>query len=65
MPKNNPGRRLVSIPEAAEYFDVNPKTVRRWIAKGRLSAYRLGPRLIKVDLEQLDGMLQPIGGARR
>lgn len=65
MPKNKSVRRLDSIPNAAEYIGVNPKTIRRWIAAGRLSAYRLGPRLIKVDLDQLDAMLQPIGGARR
>ena len=58
----NPQRRLDSLNSAAEYAGVHVKTVRRWISAGRLTAYRLGPRLIKVDLDQIDAMLQPIGG---
>lgn len=53
-------RRLVGINQASEYADVNPKTIRRWIAAGHVPAYRLGPRLLKVDLNELDAMLRPI-----
>ena len=50
-------RRLASITDAAEYVGVNPKTVRRYIAAGRITGYRTGPRLIRVDLNELDAML--------
>jgi excisionase family DNA binding protein len=53
----------VSIAVAADEFDVHTCTIRRWIAAGRITAYRVGPRLIKVDLNELDAILQPIGGA--
>ena len=53
-------RRLESIPNAAEYVDVSTKTVRRMIARGDLTGYRVGPRLIRVDLNELDAMLRPI-----
>ena len=53
-------RRLESIQNAAEYLGVSPKTIRRHIAAGRLSGYRAGPRLIRVDLNELDAMLRPI-----
>lgn len=53
-------RRLESIPSAAEYLDVSTKTVRRYIAAGRITGYRTGPKLIRVDLNELDTMLQPI-----
>ena len=53
-------RRLESIPHAAEYVGVSTKTVRRWIAAGRVTGYRAGPRLIRVDLNELDAMLRPI-----
>jgi len=53
-------RHLVSIPTAAEYFGVCTKTIRRWIADGRLTGYRAGPKLIRVDLNELDAMLRPI-----
>jgi excisionase family DNA binding protein len=53
---------LVSLSAAAEYADVDPRTVRRWIASGRLTAYRVGPRLIKVDLNELEAGFHPVGG---
>jgi excisionase family DNA binding protein len=62
-----PTRRLESIQNAADYLGVNPKTIRRHIAAGRLTGYRAGPRLIRVDLNELDAMLRPIptaGGQR-
>lgn len=62
MSKNNSVRRLDSITAAAAYAGVCTKTIRRWIANGQLAAYRVGPRLIKVDLDDLDTMFQPIGG---
>lgn len=57
------GRRLASLAEAAEIADVHRLTLRRWGAEGRLRLYRVGPRLIKVDLNELEALLQPIGGA--
>ena len=53
-------RHLVSIGQAAEYADVHPMTMRRWISAGRIRAYRVGPRLVKVDIADLDAMLRPI-----
>jgi excisionase family DNA binding protein len=52
-----PPRRLASITEAAEYVGVSPKTLRRYIASGRITGYRTGPRLIRVDLTELDAVL--------
>jgi len=31
-------------------------------ASGRLDAYRVGPRLIKVDLDSVDALFRPVGG---
>jgi excisionase family DNA binding protein len=53
-------RRLVSIAVSGDYAQVHPRTVRRWIAAGLLTGYRAGPRLVRVDLDELDAMLQPI-----
>jgi len=52
--------RLESITNAAEYLGVSTKTIRRWIADGLISGYRAGPKLIRVDLTELDAMLRPI-----
>ncbi len=53
-------RRLASINKVAEILDVNPRTVRRRIADGTLRAYRVGPTLVKVDLDDVDRILRPI-----
>jgi excisionase family DNA binding protein len=53
-------RRLESIDGAAEYAGVHPRTIRRRIAEGQLTGYRMGPRLIRVDLNELDPSLRPI-----
>jgi len=34
-----------SIRQTADYFGVDRKTIRRWVAPGRLTANRLGPHL--------------------
>jgi excisionase family DNA binding protein len=57
------GSKKISIQEVAEQFDVSPRTIRRYIASGRLTAHRVGPRIIRLDAEQAREQLlgQPIG----
>lgn len=50
-----------SITETAELLGVSPKTVRRYIAAGRLKAVRLGPRLIRVDPASVAALQHPVG----
>lgn len=59
-----PARNLVTLADAAAAVGVNPKTIRRRIADGSLTAYRMGPRLIRVDQAELDSLLRPIPSAR-
>jgi excisionase family DNA binding protein len=56
-------RRLVGVVAAAEYADVSPRTVRYWIAQGRLPGYRMGAKLVKVDLNDIDALAQQIPAA--
>jgi excisionase family DNA binding protein len=56
-------RRLAPLSAAADYAGVHPKTIRRRIADGSLNGYRMGPRLIRVDLDELDRLLSPIPAA--
>lgn len=53
-------RRLVTIGQAAAYASVNPRTIRRRISDGSLTGYRLGPRIIRINLNELDDILTPI-----
>jgi excisionase family DNA binding protein len=55
-----PSRRLESLANAADYAGVTTRTMRRYIASGRLIGYRVGPRLIRIDLDELEAMLRPI-----
>jgi excisionase family DNA binding protein len=52
-----------TIKQTAVFIGVDEKTVRRWISQGRLTAYRVGPRLIRVDRESILKLASPIGGA--
>jgi len=63
MPKF--GRRYITIEQASVYLSVDKKTIRRMVARGDLTGYRMGPRLIRVDLTEVDAALRPIPAAAR
>jgi excisionase family DNA binding protein len=46
-------RNTITMREAADTYGVSLVTIRRYIAAGRLTAYRVGPRMIRLDPEQL------------
>ena len=46
--------RPASIATAAEYIGVSERTIYRWIASGHLAAYKIGPKLVRVDLDDVD-----------
>lgn len=52
-----------TIKQTAEFFGVDEKTIRRWIAQGRLTAYRVGPRLIRVERDSILMLCKPIRSA--
>ncbi len=56
----SPRRTLVSINETAAHLGCTTRTVRRYISEGRLTGYRLGPRLVRLDMSEVDAMLRPI-----
>jgi excisionase family DNA binding protein len=53
-------RRLATIQAAANYVSCNPRTIRRMIARGDITGYRYGKRLIRVSLDEVDDALRPI-----
>lgn len=56
-----------SIESAAQRWALNPRTIRRMIARGQIPAYRVGgERLLRVDPDDVDAAMTPIptvGGA--
>lgn len=55
-------RRYGSTQQAADYLGVTTRTIRQMIADGRLTGYRSGTRLVRVDLNELDDAMRPFGG---
>lgn len=53
-------RRYGSIDAAAERYGCSPRTLRRMIADGEIAGYRLGKRLLRVDLDEIESVLRRI-----
>ena len=57
---DRPGRWL-SMAQAADRLGVAPRTVRRMVARGLLTGYRVGDtRLLRVDRHEVDQCLRTI-----
>ena len=54
-----------TIGEAARALQVSPSTVWRWIDKGRLNAYRVGEKKIRIEREELARAVKPFTRERR
>lgn len=63
METNAPRRRYIKISEAAKYLNVTDRTIRQMIADGRLTGYRSGTRLVRLDLNEIDAAMRAFGGA--
>ena len=48
---------LVTITEAAQRLGVHEATINRYLNDGRLSRYRLGPRLVRISVAELDALV--------
>ena len=50
--------RFGSMKNAAHIGKVSTKTIRRRIADGSLIGYRFGPRIIRVDLDEVESLFE-------
>lgn len=55
-PAPSPRRRYCDVPAAAEYLGVGQRTVRCWLSEGKLTAYRIGPKLIRLDWSEIEAV---------
>ena len=55
------GRKMVSLATAAEMLEVDTVSVRRWISRGHITGYRIGPRMIRIDVDEMLAFVR--GGA--
>ena len=54
---------FISIQQAAAYLGVTDMTIRHMVDDGRLTAYTLGPRVIRLRKSDVDAALAPYGSA--
>jgi excisionase family DNA binding protein len=57
-------RKLITIAQAADALGVEDSTIRRWIRDGRLPAFRLAGRQVRIDVTAVDALLTPIGASK-
>lgn len=54
-----PKRRLITLQEAADYFQVTTRTVRNKISEGVITGYHVaGLRAVRVDLNEIEALLE-------
>jgi excisionase family DNA binding protein len=56
----DPNAPNMSIPNTAAYLGVDQSTVREMIDDGRLKAYKLGDRVIRLRRSEIDAALEQI-----
>lgn len=54
--------RCVSMAGGADYGGVSKRMLRDLINSGVIPAYRFGPKLVRVDLNDIDAAMVPYGG---
>ncbi|MFF0501626.1 helix-turn-helix domain-containing protein [Nocardia aobensis] len=60
--------QVVSAPQytdlrgAATILSCDQRTIRRLIAAGKLKAYKLGTKAVRIRLTDLEAVLRPFGG---
>lgn len=50
---------FLTVPETAELLKVSSVTVSRWLKQGRLPAYRVGPRAVRIRRIDVQELLTP------
>src|SRR5215467_11483645 len=58
------GAELFTVAEAAKLLKVSITTLHRWLKQGRLHAYHVGPRAIRVHRADLAKLLVPTADLR-
>jgi excisionase family DNA binding protein len=52
--------RWASPRSTAAYLNVSARTITYKIASGEIPAYRFGPKLVRINLNEVDALMQPI-----
>jgi excisionase family DNA binding protein len=55
---DKPIRRYAKYLETALYLGVSERTIRAMVADGRIKSYKLGERVVRVDLNEVDAAME-------
>lgn len=53
-------KKSLSIRETADELGVSPDTVSRMVRRGEIPAWRIGPKLIRIDADELHKLRRPV-----
>lgn len=53
-------RRYITMAEAVEYTGLSARTLRTYVANGRLTGYRVGPRALRLSLAEVEDLFVPV-----
>lgn len=53
-------RRFGTVEDGAALLRVDKQTIRRKIAAGELTGFRIGKRTLRVDLDEVEALARPI-----
>jgi len=53
-------RELIGITDAAGILNVDNRTIRRFIAEGRIPGFRIGDKVLRVDRADVEKLIVPV-----
>ena len=59
-PREALNKHHLTLKQAAEWYGVSERTLRRRVSEGQLAAVRVGPRSIRVKAEDVEALGVPI-----
>jgi len=55
--RRRPADYLVSSRQACDYLGISKTTQYQWVADGLITPVRLGPRMLRFNIDDLDGLM--------
>lgn len=49
-----------TIEDAAERYKVNPRTIRRLIEAKKITVYKIGSKIIRIDVNETDALFREV-----